>query len=73
MFRKQALNFNIPLDSPKTVTKYIGALHNYIKNYLLLFEPTTIDAASVKAIHLEIMGNNDIEDQSNNHLSNLIM
>jgi len=30
---------------------------------LLLFEPTTIDAANVKAIHLESKGKNDKEDQ----------
>ena len=61
-FGKKALNLGIPLDSLETVTKYIGALHSYIKHSLLLFEPTTIDAASVKAIHLERRGKNGKED-----------
>ena len=52
-FRKQALNLGIALDSPEVVTKYIGSLHSYIRHSLLLFKPTTIDSASVKAIHLE--------------------
>ena len=62
-FRKQDLNQGISFDSPETVTKYIGALHSYIKHYLLLFEPTTIDAANVKAIHLERRINNDKEEK----------
>lgn len=57
--RKQALNLGISLDSPETITKYIGALHSYIMHSLLLFEPTTIDVASVKAIHLENKGKKD--------------
>jgi len=57
--RKQALNFGIALDSPEVVTKYIGSLHSYIRHSLLLFEPTTIDSASVKAIHLENRGTHE--------------
>ena len=52
-FRKQALSLGISLDSPEVVTKYIGSLHSYNRHSLLMFEPTTIDSASVKAIHLE--------------------
>ena len=55
-FRKQALNLGIALDTPKVVTKYIGSLHSYIRHSLLLFEPTTIDSANVKAIHIENRG-----------------
>ena len=51
----------ISLDSPETLTKYIGALHSYVRHSLLLFEPTTIDMASVKAIHLESKRNNEKE------------
>ena len=51
--RKQAFNFGISLDLPKTVTKYVGALHSYIKHSLLLFEPTMTNADSVKVIHIE--------------------
>lgn len=61
-FRKQALNLGISLDSHEVVTKYIGSLHSYLRHSLLLFEPTTIDLASVKAIHLENRGRNEIDD-----------
>lgn len=63
-FRKQALNLGISLDAPKTVSKYIGALHSYTRHSLLLFEPTTIDATNVKAIHLESRGKNDRDGQA---------
>ena len=62
--RKQALNLGITLDTPKVVTKYIGSLHSYIRHSLLLFEPTTIDSASMKAIHIENWGKNERDDQS---------
>lgn len=62
-FRKQYLNFGVLLDSPENVTKYIGSLHSYIRHCLLLFELTTIDAVSVKDIHLESIGKDDKEDQ----------
>ena len=58
-FRKQALNLGIAPDSPKVVTKYIGLLHSYVRHSLLLFEPTSIDSASVKAIHLENRGTHE--------------
>ena len=58
-FRKQALNMGISLDSPEVVNKYIGSLHSCIKHSLLMFEPTTIDSASVKAIHLENRGTHE--------------
>jgi len=61
---KQALNLGIVLDTPEIVTKYIGSLHSYVWHSLLLFEPTTINAASVKEIHIENRGKNEREDQS---------
>ena len=54
----------IALDSPKVVTKSIGSLHSYIRHSLLLFQPTTIDSASVKAIHLENRGTHGRDDHS---------
>lgn len=54
----------IALDTPEIVTKYIGSLHNYIRHSLLLFKPTTIDVASVNAIHIENRGKYDNDDQS---------
>lgn len=65
-FRKEALNLGISIDSIENVTKHIGALHSYIRHSLLLFEPTSIDVDNVKAIHLEIRGRNDRDDQAKN-------
>ena len=53
-FQKQALNLGISLDAPQAINNYVGALHSYIRHSLLLFELTTIDAANVKVIHLEL-------------------
>lgn len=61
-FRKNALNLGIALDSHEVVTKYIGSLRSYLRHSLLLFETTTIDSASVKAIHLENRGKNERDD-----------
>lgn len=63
-FRKQALNVGISLDSPDTVTKYVGVLHSYIKHSLLFFEPTMINASNIKEIHLERRGKNDRYDKA---------
>ena len=49
---KKALNLGISPDSLETITKYIVSLHSYIRHSFLLFEPTTTNVASVKAIHL---------------------
>ena len=46
-FRKKALELNISLDSPNTLSKYIGALHHYLRHTLLLLNPTNVDEASV--------------------------
>ena len=63
-FRKQALNLGIALDTPEVVTNYIVSLHSCIRNSLFLFEPTTIDSASVNAIHIENRGKNERDDHS---------
>lgn len=39
-------------------------MHSYIGHSLLLFEPTTIDTASVKAIHIENKGKSERDDHS---------
>ena len=54
----------ISLDAPETITKYISALHSYIRDLLLLFKPTSIDTTNVKAIHLESQGKSDRDDQT---------
>jgi hypothetical protein len=42
--------------------KYIGALHIYIRDTLLLFNPTSLDEVCVQATHLENMGKHVQED-----------
>lgn len=37
----------------------IGTLHNYLRHSLLLFDPTNLDEASVKEIHLENGGKHE--------------
>lgn len=63
-FRKQALALNICLNSPDTFIKYIGTLYSYLRHSLLLFDPTTLDEASVKVIHLESMGKHEEDDHA---------
>eukprot|EP00253_Pinus_taeda_P025508 PITA_25508 len=57
-FRKIALILGISLDSPETLLKYIGGLHNYMRHTILMFDPTSIDEVSVQATHLEARGKN---------------
>lgn len=57
-FRKRALILGISLDSPKTLLKYIGGLHNYMRHTILMFNPTSIDEVSIQATHLEARGKN---------------
>ena len=55
-FRKRDLTLGISLDSPKTLLKYIGGLHSYLRHTILMFNPTSIDEVSVQATHLEVRG-----------------
>eukprot|EP00253_Pinus_taeda_P018942 PITA_18942 len=48
----------ISLDSPKTLLKYIGGLHSYMRHTMLMFNPTIIYEVSVQATHLEARGKN---------------
>ena len=57
-FRKRALTLGISLDSPETLLKYIGGLHNYMRHTILMFNPTSIDEVYVQATHQEARGKN---------------
>ena len=57
-FRKRALMLGISLDSRKTLLKYIGGLHSYMRHTILMFNPTSIDEVSIQATHLEARGKN---------------
>lgn len=52
-FRKQELALNVPLENFETLMRYIGSLHSFLRHSLLLFEPKSLDEASVKVVHLE--------------------
>lgn len=53
---------NVPLDTPETLMIYIASLHSYLRHSLLLFDPETLNEASVKVVHLESMGKHEQED-----------
>eukprot|EP00253_Pinus_taeda_P034597 PITA_34597 len=57
-FIKRALILGISLDSPETLLKFIGGLHSYMRQTILMFNPTSIDEVSVQATHLEARGKN---------------
>jgi len=57
-FTKRSLMLGISLDSPETLLKYIGGLHNYVRLTILMFNPTIIDEVSIQATHLEARGKN---------------
>ena len=57
-FHMRALTLGISLDSPKTLLKYIGGLHSYLRHTILMFNPTSLDDVLVQATHLEARGKN---------------
>ena len=61
-FRKQALALDVLLDTSEMLMKYMGSLHSYLCHSLLLFEPKSLDEASVKVVHLERRGEHEQDD-----------
>ena len=55
----------VNLNSQDTFMKYIGGLHSYLKQTILMFNPTNLDEVCVQATHLESRGNNTYEEDSN--------
>ena len=53
---------NVPLETLETLMKYIGSLHSYLCHCFVLFEPKTMDEASVKVVHLKSRGNHEQYD-----------
>jgi hypothetical protein len=43
----------IPLYTQETPLKYIGRLHSYLKNTILMLNPSNFDEVCVQAIHIE--------------------
>jgi hypothetical protein len=52
-FRKMALMLDIPLQTQKTLMKYIGGLPAHIRNIVFMFGPTKLDEVSVQATYIE--------------------
>ena len=52
---------SVPLDTPEMLMKYIASLHSYLHHSLSLFEPKTLDEASVEVVHLENRGKHEQE------------
>lgn len=63
-FRKQTLSLNVPLETSEMVMKCIGYLHNYLHHSFLLFEPKSINEASVKVLHIENWEKHEKDDHS---------
>jgi hypothetical protein len=61
-FRRRALVLGVDLSSQETLLKYIGALHSYLRNTILMFNPTNLDEVCVQATHLEARGRNDTHE-----------
>jgi hypothetical protein len=55
-FRKKELALHISLHSTETLLKYIGALHSYICDSLVLLNPTNFDEVFFQVVHLESRG-----------------
>ena len=57
----------IPLYTQKTLLKYIGGLHGYLKHTILMFNPNNLDEVCVQATHVESKGKSVADNHSKNH------
>ena len=55
-FKKRALISGIPLYTQETLLNFIGGLHSYLHNTILMFNPTNLDEVCVQATHIESKG-----------------
>lgn len=65
-YRKRALMLGVDLHSQDTLMNYIGGLHSYLRNTILMFNPTSLDEVCVQATHLEARGKNIPEEGKKN-------
>ena len=63
-FRRRALILGVDLSSQDIILKYIGGLHSYLRDTILIFNPTNIDELCVHATHLESRGKNVPQETS---------
>jgi hypothetical protein len=48
-----ALMLYVPLHTQETLMKYIGGLHEHIRNIVFMFGPTNLDEVSVQVTYIE--------------------
>jgi hypothetical protein len=60
-FCKKALILGIPLYTQKTLLKYIGGLHSYLKHTIIMLNPSNFDEVCVQSIHIE-SGKRNVSD-----------
>ena len=46
----------IPLYNQETLIKYIGGLHGYLRNTILMFNPNNLDEVCVQTTHIKSKG-----------------
>ena len=63
-FRKRALVHGIPLYTKENLLKYIGGLHSYLRDMVLMFNLTNFDEVCVQETHIETNGKNTKENVS---------
>ena len=57
-FRRRCLILCVDLNSQDTLLKYIGGLHSYLRNTILVFNPTSLDEVCFQETHLDERGKN---------------
>ena len=67
-FRRRALILGVNLSSQEIFLKYIGGFHNYLRNTILMFNPTNLDEVFVQATHLEARGKHSANEKSDSFL-----
>ena len=55
------LSLGIHLYTQETLLKYIGGLHSYLNNIILMFNPTNFDEVFVLARHVEARKKNPFD------------
>jgi hypothetical protein len=65
-FKRRSLILGIDLSCQETFLKYIGGLHSYLRNKILMFKTTNIDEVCIQENHLKARGRNEPQEGSNN-------
>ena len=68
-FCKKSISLNVPLYTQDTLLKYIGGLHSYLRNSILILNPCNLDEVCVQATHLQSRGKDAFIDKSDKNPS----